>query len=103
MVGENMARCLRHGFGEQRWIIPVMIVGAITPLGEITRSFVSPARAPSTCNLLDAWDTSPWRMWPPSAYLARAGDFNAIPQLWRAPASLVRPQHRLCPLEPGGT
>jgi hypothetical protein len=102
-TGELVAENLRSGFGARRWIIPVLVIGSVTPITEIARSFVKPATPASSCNLLDAWDTGPWRMWPLSAYLANREAFDRQAGIWREPGSVLRADGRICPWEKPGT
>jgi hypothetical protein len=101
-VGRELARCLKEGFGERRFILPVLALSALVPLSELARVTFLPADPMRSCNLIDAWDTGPWRAYPLDAYLAPSKAFEAQSWLWRPTASMVTAQGRLCPLEPPG-
>ncbi len=96
MVGRGVAQKIETGFrGGGAWIVPVLLLGAITPSVEIARAIDLPSAAASACNLVDGWRASPFGPLPMTAYLADAGAFRDA-RLWRPAATVLSPRGDAC-------
>ncbi|MDB5595935.1 MAG: hypothetical protein JWM36_2896 [Hyphomicrobiales bacterium] len=87
----GVGTALLHALNERRRaalvIVTILLFGAVSPLTEIARNLAVPASPISTCNLLDARASGPFRKLGLEHYLVTATAFTTPPGLFRQPAA----------------
>jgi hypothetical protein len=101
MVGLGVLQGVQEGFGSRRRIGVALGVGTFAPALELI-DMLRPSAPISTCKLLDAWTSSPWRQHQLSAYLAEPVANAPATKIMKLPATPVASEQRACQAEIAG-